>query len=116
MVAWVLRIIVALIFLSEGFDKFGERRLWIRVFTEIGIGQWFRYATGVIEIVGAVLLLMPPATTVAATMLLCTLVGAFAAHIFIIGIGIPHTPLVAVLFAAIVAISWRHRSSLKRAL
>ena len=114
-IGWTLRVLVALIFLYEGFDKFGERRLWIRVFAEIGIGQWFRYATGILEIIGAVLLLVPRATTVAVTMLLCILVGAFLAHIFIIGVGIPHSVVVLVLFAAVVAIGWRQRSSLKRA-
>src|SRR5918993_2098453 len=109
-IGWSLRILVALIFLYEGFDKFGTRRLWIRVFTEIGIGQWFRYATGIIEIAGAILLLVPRATPVAATMLLCTLVGAFLAHIFIIGVGVPHSVIVVALFAAVGAIWWRHRS------
>lgn len=110
-IGWTLRVLVALVFLYEGFDKFGTRRLWIRVFTEIGIGQWFRYATGILEIIGAVLLLVPRATTVAVPMLLCILVGAFLAHIFIIGIGVPHSVIVAVLFAAVVAVGWRQRSS-----
>jgi uncharacterized membrane protein YphA (DoxX/SURF4 family) len=114
-VTWTVRVLVALVFLYEGLDKFGARRLWIRVFAEIGIGQWFRYATGMVEVIGAVLLLVPRATIVAVTMLLCTLVGAFLAHIFIIGIGIPHTAVVAVLFAAVAAIGWRRRSSVNPA-
>lgn len=114
LLSWALRVLVALIFIYEGLDKFGTRRLWIRVFAEIGIGQWFRYATGMVEIAGAVLLLVPRATPVAVVMLLCTLVGAFLAHIFIIGVGIPHSVIVGVLFAAVVAIGWRHRSAGKR--
>jgi len=113
-ISWTLRVLVALVFVFEGLDKFGTRRLWIRVFTEIGIGQWFRYATGIVEIAGAVLLLMPRATMVAAGLLLPTLVGAFLVHIFIIGIGVPHSVIVAVLFAAVVTIAWRSRTSWKR--
>lgn len=113
-ISWTLRVLVALIFVYEGLDKFGTRRLWIRVFAEIGIGQWFRYATGIVEIVGAVLLLVPRATFIAAPLLLCTLVGAFLAHIFIIGVGIPHSVVVGVLFAAVVVIGWRYRSASKR--
>ena len=108
-IGWALRVLVALIFFYEGFDKFGERRLWIGVFTEIGIGQWFRYATGMLEIVGAALILVPRATMAAVAMLLCILVGAFLAHIFIIGIGLPHTGIVLVLFTAVSAIGWRRR-------
>ena len=37
--------------------------------------------------------------------------GAFLAHIFIIGVGVPHSVVVLVLFAAVVAIGWRQRSS-----
>jgi putative oxidoreductase len=114
LVGWILRVLVAMVFVYEGLDKFGTRRLWIRVFAEIGIGQWFRYATGIVEIVGAALLLIPRATTIAVTMLACTLVGAFLAHIFIIGIGVPHSVLVALLFAAVIAIRWRRRSALQR--
>ena len=114
LIAWTLRVLVALVFLYEGMDKFGTRRLWIRVFAEIGIGQWFRYATGIVEIAGALLLLVPRATPVSVTLLSCTLVGAFLAHIFIIGIGVPHSVVVLVLFAAVVAIGWRRRSWLKR--
>ena len=106
-IGWALRVLVALIFFYEGFDKFGERRLWIRVFAEIGIGQWFRYATGILEIVGAALILVPRATMAAVVMLLCILVGALLAHVFIIGVGLPHTAIVLVLFTAVSAIGWR---------
>ena len=107
-ITWTLRVLVALIFVYEGLDKFGTRRLWIRVFTEIGIGQWFRYATGIIEILGAGLLLVPRTTLIGAAVLLCVLAGAFLAHIFIIGVGVPHSVIVAVLFAAVITIAWRH--------
>lgn len=56
---WVLRILLAVLFLYQGIDKFSERRLWLRVFEEIGFGQWFRYFTGVVEISGALMLLIP---------------------------------------------------------
>jgi uncharacterized membrane protein YphA (DoxX/SURF4 family) len=108
---WALRLIVALIFIYEGLDKFGTRRLWIRVFTEIGIGQWFRYVTGSLEIAGAMLLLVPRMTMIAVGLLLCILAGAFLAHVFIIGVGVPHSVIVGVLAAAVAAIGWRHRSS-----
>lgn len=106
---WVLRAAVALVFLYEGIDKFGTRRLWIRLFAEIGIGQWFRYATGLVEILGATLLLIPKATPVAVTMLACTMVGAFLAHVFILGVG-PQTVVVAILLALLLVIGWRRRA------
>ena len=65
LIDWGLRLLVAAVFLYEGTDKFGSRRLWIRLFADIGIGQWFRYATGIVEVVGGVLMLIPRATTMA---------------------------------------------------
>lgn len=109
LVDWALRVFVALVFLYEGIDKFGSRRLWMTVFAEIGIGQWFRYATGIIEVTGGALLLFPKATPVAVTMLACTMVGAFLAHVLIIGVG-AQTVLVSILFALILAIGWRWRA------
>ena len=43
---WTLQILLAVLFLYQGVDKFSERRLWLRIFEEIGFGQWFRYFTG----------------------------------------------------------------------
>jgi putative oxidoreductase len=110
---WTLRLFVAAVFLYEGTDKFGSRRLWIKVFTDIGIGQWFRYATGSIEILGGVLILIPRATTIAVTMLACTMVGAFLTHVFVIGVG-PQSVLVAVLFTAILAVGRRRTAAVAR--
>ena len=77
---WVLRILLALIFLYEGLDKFSSSRLWAMVFSPIGFGDWFRYATGAIEAVGALLLLIPRATTIAVILLTCTMMGAIVTH------------------------------------
>ena len=110
LINWALRLFVAAVFLYEGTDKFGSRRLWIRLFTDIGIGQWFRYATGAIEIIGGILILIPRATTIAVAMLACTMVGAFLAHVFVIGVG-PQSVLVAVLLTAILTVGWRRHAA-----
>jgi putative oxidoreductase len=106
LVGWALRVLVAAVFLYEGTDKFGSRRLWIRLFEQIGFGQWFRYATGALEVAGAALLLIPKATPVASAVLACTMFGALLAHAFIIGFG-PQTIVVATLLALLAAIAWR---------
>jgi uncharacterized membrane protein YphA (DoxX/SURF4 family) len=109
-VDWTLRLAVAAILFNQGIDKFGTRALWIRLFTAIGIGQWFRYATGAIEVAGAVLLLFPRATLVAVPVLVCTMVGAFLAQVFITGLG-PQTVLVAMLVTSLLAIGWRRAAA-----
>jgi hypothetical protein len=42
---WLPRIAVALIFVSVGSAKFQDP-MWVRLFGEIGLGQWFRYVLG----------------------------------------------------------------------
>lgn len=75
---WAIRVSIAVVFVLTGLDKFlpGPGAFWIGVFNQIGFGQWFRYFTGIIEIVGGLMFLVPFATTVGAAILAATMVGA----------------------------------------
>lgn len=112
---WTLRIVIAVVFLLQGIDKFGSRRLWINLFAEIGIGQWFRYATGVVEVLGAAFILVPRMTTAAVVLLAGTMVGALLAHVFIMGVG-RQSILVGVLLGMILTIGWRHHRAAARSI
>ena len=108
-----MRILLAVLFLYEGIDKFSERRLWLRIFDEIGFGQWFRYFTGVVEISGALTLLIPKATLVAVGLLVSTMIGALLVHVLVIGVG-PQTVFVGILLLMLCTIGakradWRKR-------
>jgi len=111
---WILRILLAVLFLYQGIDKFSERRLWLRIFEEIGFGQWFRYFTGVVEVSGGLLLLIPKATFVAVGLLVCTMIGALLVHVLVIGVG-PQTVFVCILLLMLCIIgakraNWGRRS------
>jgi putative oxidoreductase len=93
---WLPRVAVALVFLSVGSEKLGAGGPWIRVFARIGLGDWFRYLTGVMQVGGALLLLVPPLVTLGAVVLGCTMVGAVMANVFIL-----HTGLAAIIPAAL---------------
>jgi putative oxidoreductase len=103
LLSWIAVILLAVIFLSEGAAKFPASRLWLRVFDQIGFGQWFRYFTGVVEIAGALLLVVPATRFVGAALLACTMGGALLVHALIMGIG-PPTAGVVVLLLLLVAI------------
>lgn len=105
---WTLRILLATVFVAQGAGKFGPSRLWDRVFAEIGLGHWFRAFTGALELLAGALLLVPRRniTRPAVALLLITMLGALAVHLFIIGVG-PQTVFVALLMLALVDI-WRH--------
>jgi len=109
-----LRILLAVLFLYQGIDKFSERRLWLRIFEEIWFGQWFRYFTGVVEVSGGLLLLIPKATFVAVGLLVCTMIGALLVHVLVIGVG-PQTVFVCILLLMLCIIgakraNWGRRS------
>jgi putative oxidoreductase len=94
---WVPRIAMSLFFLSFGSQKFTDR-YWVGVFATIGFGDWFRYLTGSLQIVGAVLLLIPRTALIGAAMLGVTMVGAMLAWMFFLG-----SPGSAVIPASILA-------------
>src|ERR1041385_5718238 len=75
---WAIRISVAVVFVLTGVDKFlpNSSTYWIHVFVLIGFGDWFRYFTGCIEIVGGLLFLVPMATIAGAAILVVTMIGA----------------------------------------
>jgi putative oxidoreductase len=73
---WLPRIALVMVFLFAGAVKFATHSVYVRIFATIGLGQWLRYFTGVIEIGGAVLLLIPRTAAVGFFVLACTMAGA----------------------------------------
>jgi uncharacterized membrane protein YphA (DoxX/SURF4 family) len=84
MTDWVLRGAIALSFALFGGEKFSSSGEWPRMFAQIGLGQWFRYFTGVVEMVGAGLVLVPRAANIGLALLACTMAGAVVIHIFVL--------------------------------
>ena len=98
---WVSQILLALIFVMAGASKvFGEQAN-VEMFATIGIGQWFRYVVGVLEIVGAVGVLIPRLAGLAALGLVCLMVGAAITNVFVLGAS-PLVPIVLTVVGALV--------------
>jgi hypothetical protein len=77
--------------------------MMVQMFGTIGLGQWFRYVTGGLEVISAVLLLVPSLARFGALALAVTMVGAILTHLFIVG-GSPAVPIA--LLAATTTIAW----------
>lgn len=82
---WILRGAIALVFIYEGIEKFGAASDWITLFRQIGFGDWFRYFTGVVEIAGGVLVLIPWTVTAGLALLACTMGSAALILAFVVG-------------------------------
>ena len=78
----------------------------VQLFQAIGIGQWFRYVTGSLEVVGAIGLVVPLFAAFAALLLAAVMVGAIITHVFIVG-GSPLVPIA--LLATMIAITYLRR-------
>jgi len=102
-VIWVLQLASAAMFLFSGTLKLSGAPMMVQMFAALGLGQWFRYFTGALEVISAVLLLIPSLARFGALALAVTMVGAILAHAFVIG-GSPAVPIA--LLAATTAIAW----------
>jgi putative oxidoreductase len=109
---WIMRVALASIFIVVGFVKIpgSIHPMWVRLFARIGFGQWFRYFTALVEIVGGMLMIVPSATMVSGLLLASTMVGALLVHIFVIGVGV-QTVVVGTLLSGISAVMWHQRGN-----
>ena len=104
---WMSRGAIAFFFIAAGADKFSQG--WVRLFQEIGLGQWFRYFTGGVEILGGVLVLVPSTATAGLALLGCTM--ASAALILIFDVGRPADSVFSgALFVALTFFWWNRRN------
>jgi putative oxidoreductase len=105
-VLWVLQIGAAGMFLMAGFLKLSGDAQLVGLFEAIGLGQWFRYLTGTLEVVGAILLLIPRTSGLGALMLAGVTVGAVVTHVFIVG----GSPLMAIILLVVTGlVAWGRR-------
>ena len=105
---WIVQIALAGMFLLAGGSKLLGAPAMVGLFDAIGIGQWFRYLTGLIEVGSALALLVPSIAVFGALALVATMVGAIATHLFIVG-GSPAMPAILLLGSAGVVWARRHQ-------
>lgn len=99
---WVLQILSAALFITAGISKLTGSEPMVQVFDTIGLGQWFRYFTGVLEVIGGVGLLTPRMSALGAILLTGVMAGAVIIHLALIG-GSPAMALVLLAVMGIVA-------------
>jgi putative oxidoreductase len=108
LISWGLRILAAAAFLAAGGAKLAGVPMMVGIFDHIGIGQWFRVVTGLVEVVGAMAMLVPRSAAFGGLLLAITMASGVLAHLFVIG-GSPVPAIVLLLITAMIA--WLHRAS-----
>lgn len=85
---WALQLLVAGILLQTLFFKFTGAAESVYIFSTLGAEPWGRIGSGVVELIAAILLLVPATTTVGAAVALGVMVGAIMSHLTVLGIEI----------------------------
>ncbi len=104
----ILQVLLAAVLLNAGIGKYAGEAGPVETFDQVGVGQWFRYVIGTIEIASGVGLLIPPIAGLAALAAGSVLIGAVAMEAFVLTDGNPIVPAVLVVLLAVVA--WHHRA------
>jgi putative oxidoreductase len=82
--AWVLQGVVAAAFFAAGAAKLAGVAYMVQLFDQIGVGQWFRYATGLVEVTGALALIYPGLASLGGLWLGGTMFFAVLTHLFVL--------------------------------
>jgi putative oxidoreductase len=59
---WILRVLLGAAFIGAGGAKLAAVPAMVEMFEKVGVGQWFRIVTGLLEVTGGILLLIPRLT------------------------------------------------------
>ena len=106
--AWILAVFLALEFIIAGGSKLLGVRAMVQEFARIGIGQWFRYFTGILEVCSAIGLFVPKfrfwaALQIAAIMAVATVINIVVLRVPLL------VRLTAILMTLALALAWLRR-------
>lgn len=102
---WVLRLAAAYLMLQTLFYKFSGSEESVYIFSTLGMEPWGRIGTGALELVAAVLILIPRTTAFGALLAIGLMAGALFFHLTKLGIEIKGDGGLLFAYALIVFIS-----------
>jgi len=113
--SWVLQVSIAAILLQTLFFKFSGAAESVYIFSTLGMEPVGRYASGAVELVASVLLLVPGFAPYGALLSLAVISGAIVSHLTVLGIDVRGDggllfALAVVVFACslgVLALRWR---------
>jgi putative oxidoreductase len=98
---------LGLLFLASTLMKLTSQPMAIAEFDMIGIGQWFRYVTGLLELIGVILLMWPRFSIRGALWLLAIDIAAFFTQIFVLHMDWIHPIVIGALLVALIQLQRR---------
>ena len=86
--SWLLRIVAAVILFQTLFFKFSAAPESVFIFSSIHAEPWGRIASGVVELIAGVLLVVPATQAVGALVAMGVMTGAILTHLLVLGISV----------------------------
>ena len=84
--SWIFQLVAAVILAQTLFFKFSGAEESKYIFTALGVEPWGRLATGGVELVAVILLLIPRTVTLGALLALGLMTGALGSHLTKLGV------------------------------
>lgn len=84
--SWIARIVGAVILLQTLFFKFTAAPESVYIFTKVGAEPWGRIGSGAVELIAAILLLIPRTAWLGAGIAIGVMAGAIVSHLTVLGI------------------------------
>lgn len=115
--SFFVRVIVAAILLQTLYFKFTGAPESIYIFEKVGMEPWGRIGSGIVELIAALLILIPKTTWMGALMALGTICGAIFFHLTVLGIEVQEDggllfSLACAVFAGSVYLLWQDRAKI----
>lgn len=113
--SWVLKLTVSIILLQTLFFKFTAHPDSVHIFSELGVEPWGRVGLGIIELITAVLILVPRTSIVGMVISLGIITGAIFSHLLVLGVNVSNDggalfTLAGIVFVASAAFLIMHKS------
>ena len=84
--SWVLQLAAAAILVQTLYFKFTGAEESVYIFRTVGAEPWGRIGSGIVELIAAVLLLIPATSALGALLSLVVISGAIVSHLTLLGL------------------------------
>lgn len=104
-ISWILRILIAVIYLQTLYFKFTAHPDSVYIFSKLGVEPYGRIGLGIIELITAALILTPATKLIGLIVSLGIITGAIFSHLLVIGTNVKGDSGTLFLLAIIVFVS-----------
>lgn len=85
-VDWSVRVVAAVVLLQTLYFKFSAAPESVYIFTRVGAEPWGRIGSGIVELIAAILLIVPRSAWLGAAIAAGVMAGAIISHLTLLGI------------------------------